>query len=188
VRRSDRYKRPSALSTNWLKYSCITAGIAVGVLSVVKRREDIIDWLVDFKVLAKNFIQKNILLVPDPASCIRTACAVVCVRVWSRQGLVRSVVHLCESTSDTIVLFTQPLQDVYETIRYEKRAFTIMDARYENKTCDLASALHSNSPLHRRWTIIGRSMLMWSRCSAWSTNTSARYTVPTLSFHLSRWW
>lgn len=80
----NEYKRPSALSTNWLKYSCITAGIAVGVLSVVKRREDIIDWLVDFKVLAKNFIQKNILL---------------------------------------------PLQDVYETIRYEKRAFTIMDAR-----------------------------------------------------------
>lgn len=86
MHRSDRYKRPSALSTNWLRYSCITAGITVGVLSVVKRREDIIDWLVDFKVLAKNFIQKNILLVRDLASTL-TAPRVrscVCVRgVWS---------------------------------------------------------------------------------------------------------
>jgi hypothetical protein len=128
------------------------------VLSVVKRREDIIDWLVDFKVLAKNFIQKNILLVRDLAPTLVA----------------------CESKSDNIVLFTQPLQDVYETIRYEKRAFTIMDARY--KICD---SLRRRILLTRHhvdgraccWANIGRSMLTWSPCSAWSTNTSARYTV-----------
>ena len=84
MRRPDRYKRPSALSANWLKYSCITAGIAVGVLSVVKRREDIIGWLVDFKVLAKNFIQKNILLVPDLASAFSPPRVCVCCVVVPR--------------------------------------------------------------------------------------------------------
>jgi hypothetical protein len=46
----------------------------VGVLSVVNKREDIMGWLVDFQVLAKNFIHNNILVVRSlPSAMTRAA-------------------------------------------------------------------------------------------------------------------